>query len=69
MNLATTDTVKKRYAGRIAQTEFSGPDWRIAYGETLNHARFDLTEGSRSRKVFDDYMADKAAKLQASAKP
>jgi hypothetical protein len=39
--------------------KFSGSDWWLINGEALQHAVFDLEEGSRSRRVLAAFMREK----------
>ena len=41
------------------RTIISGSDWWLVYGSDLNHARFDLSEGSRSRRRLAAYLEKK----------
>lgn len=42
----------------------TGADWWLVHGGGLEDARFDLTEGSRSRQRLDAYMAERAKRKE-----
>jgi hypothetical protein len=41
------------------KTIISGKDWWLIHGSDMEHAKFDLSKGSRSREVLNDYLKSK----------
>ena len=53
------EKIAARIREKAAQQTFSGADWWLAYGEGLRHAKFDLSDGSRSRRKLAHAMRSK----------
>ena len=53
------EKIAARIREKAAQQTFSGADWWLAYGEGLQHAKFDLSDGSRSRRKLAHAMRSK----------
>lgn len=49
----------------VMQTK-EGRDWWKEHGDDMTEARFDLTPGSRSLKIHDAYMKERASKSKAA---